>query len=412
MSGYFLVRLGKVDDAVAVLQECVGRDAAAGRTALVEFDQAALGFALLAKDRDNEAWAVLNEAVRSMRRAHRRIFLPLAAVCLAEAEFRRGDADAAHEMADVAYSTAEAMGSFASIVPVTGTFPDLSTREDAHDPAGSMRWRRLVVAPSARPPKRAAGEGLTHLGLQPFGPDRDIYVNGEPQHVGRMKLVELLAYLVIHPEGTDRGRLQQSLFPDATMRNGGNHFRQVSFKFRQVTGLSLDRRDGNLVVLPADTVVAAADVRLEELLRTASWGPAEERVTLLRSALTLVPGPYLLGSNLAWAEERRNHLDIVQEEARLELVQLLLELAEPEQAREECETLLVLNPYSDPGYRLLVQIERTVGSESSVLAAFRRAVQALEELGLSPGYARKLMNAQPVSPRRRVHQAASHRRPD
>jgi LuxR family transcriptional regulator, maltose regulon positive regulatory protein len=411
MSGYFLVRLGKIDEAIVVLQECVARDAAAGRTALVEFGQAALGFALLAHDRDGEAWGVLNEAVRSMVRAHRRLFLPLAAVCLAEAEFRRGNADAAHEMAEVAYRTAEAMGSFASIVPVTGTFPDLSTREDAHDPAGSMRWRRLVVSPSARPPKRAGGDGPTQLGLQPFGPDRDIYVNGEPRHVGRMKLVELLAYLVIHPDGTDRGRLQQALFPDATMRNGGNHFRQVSFKFRQVTGLSLDRRDGNLIGLPSDTVVDAADVRLEELLRTASWGPAEERVTLLRSALTLVPGPYLLGSNLAWAEERRNHLDIVQEEARLELVQLLLELGEPGQAREECETLLVLNPYSDPGYRLLVQIERTVGSESSVLAAYRRAVHALEELGLSPGYARKLMNAQPGSPRRPVQQSQPHRQP-
>jgi DNA-binding SARP family transcriptional activator len=191
------------------------------------------------------------------------------------------------------------------------------------------------------------------------------------------------------------------------LRNGGNHFRQISFKFRQLTGLSLDRRDGNLIGLPVGTVVEAADVRFEELLRTASWGTPEERVTRLRAALSLVTGPYLGGSNLAWAEERRSHLDVVQEEARLELVRLLLDLGRPEEARSECETLLTLNRYSDPGYRLLVQIERTVGSESSVLAAYRRAVSALEELGLAPGYARKLMNAQPVSPRRPVRELMS-----
>jgi hypothetical protein len=51
----------------------------------------------------------------------------------------------------------------------------------------------------------------------------------------------------------------------------------------------------------------------------------------------------------------------------------------------------VANRYSDPGYRLLVQIEQIIGSESSVLAAYRRAVVALEELGLSPGDARHLL---------------------
>jgi LuxR family maltose regulon positive regulatory protein len=398
LSGYFLARLGRYEDAVGVLTECLSRDAAAGRTAMVEFDQAALGYALLMQNHDDEAWGVLNEAVRSMTRAQRRLNLPLAAASLAEAEFRRGDLEASHRAADLAYHTAAVMGSFATLIPIVRSFPELPAREDAHDSAATMRWRRLVVSPSARPPKRKLADGAIHLGLQPFGPDRDIFVNGEPQHIGRMKIVELLAYLVIHPDGTERGRLQQALFPEASLRNAGNHFRQISFKFRQLTGLSLDRRDGNRIGLPVGTVVDAADVQFEGLLRTASWGPPAERVELLRSALALVRGPYLGGSNLAWAEERRNHLDVVQEEARLELVQLLLDLGQPQVARTECEALLTLNRYSDPGYRLLVRIERTIGSESSVLAAYRRAVSALQELGLTPGYARKLMNGEPPAP--------------
>jgi DNA-binding SARP family transcriptional activator len=294
------------------------------------------------------------------------------------------------------------MGSFATVSPALTAFPDLLIREDTRDQAGGLRWRRMVVAPSARPPRTPVVEADVRLGLQPFGPGRDISVNGVPRNIGRMKIVELLAYLALHPDGTERGRLQQVLFPEATLRNGGNHFRQISFKFRQITGLSLDRRDGNHIGLPAGTVVDAADVRFEELLRTVSWGTPADRVTLLRAALDLVPGAYLGGSNLAWAEERRAHLDVVQEEARLELVRVLLEMGEPEAARTECRALLALNHYSDPGYRLLVQIERTIGSESSVFAAYREAVTALEELGLAPGAARELMKAEPPSPRRRT----------
>jgi hypothetical protein len=71
-----------------------------------------------------------------------------------------------------------------------------------------------------------------------------------------------------------------------------------------------------------------------------TWVTGEDRVLRLRSTLDLVEGPYLGGSNLDWAEERRIHLDAVQEEGRLELVRLLLELGRPEEARTECDALL------------------------------------------------------------------------
>jgi LuxR family transcriptional regulator, maltose regulon positive regulatory protein len=399
MSGYILLRLGRREDAIAALQDGIERTARSGQAALLEWGQAYLGLALLDGGQPEAARPLLNECVHSMNKAHRRLFLPSAAAYLSEAEARCGDLDAAHAAADLAYHTAAMMGTFSALLPALREFPGIAKREDARDPA-RMRWRRLVIAPSARPPRQAAAVGSVRLGLQPFGPDRDIWVNGVPQKIGRIKVIELMALLVLHPDGIDRARLHSALFPDATLRNGGNHFRQIAFKFRQITGLSLDRRDGSMVGLPADTIVDAADVRFEELLRTASWVTDKERVLRLRSALDLVHGPYLSGSNLDWAEERRNHLEVVQEEARLELVRLLVELGQPQAAREECEKLLAVNRYSDPGYRLLVQIERIAGSESSALAAYRRAVVALEELGLEPGDARRLLEARPPTARR------------
>jgi tetratricopeptide (TPR) repeat protein len=410
VSGYILLSLNRREDAIAALQDGVERTARSGQSALLEWGQAFLGLALLDGGEPDAARPLLNECVHSMNKAHRRLFLPFAAACLSEAEARCGDVEAAHAAADLAYHTAALMGTFSALLPALRSFPGIAKREDARDP-GKMRWRRLVIAPSARPPRRVAAVGGFQLGLQPFGPDRDIWVNGVAQKIGRIKIIELMALLVLHPDGIDRGRLHSALFPEANLRNGGNHFRQIAFKFRQITGLSLDRRDGNVVGLPADTIVDAADVRFEELLRTASWVTDSERVLRLRAALDLVHGPYLGGSNLDWAEERRNHLEVVQEEARLELVRLLVELGQPQVARQECEKLLAINRYSDPGYRLLVQIERMAGSESSTLAAYRRAVVALEELGLEPGDTRRLLEARPAASRRPAAPAQPARSP-
>jgi DNA-binding SARP family transcriptional activator len=61
--------------------------------------------------------------------------------------------------------------------------------------------------------------------------------------------------------------------------------------------------------------------------------------------------------------------------------------------------VLETNRYSDPSYRILIGIERKVGSESSVLAVYRRATEALTELGLRPGDARRLLQQEMPSPR-------------
>ncbi|MHC1563605.1 BTAD domain-containing putative transcriptional regulator [Actinomycetospora sp. C-140] len=388
-SGLVLLQLGRLEDATALLRQSVEQTTAAGHIALREWAQAFHGLALLKAGETETARSLLGASVRSMSGARRRLFLPLAAVCLAEAEARCGRLEAAREAADIAYQSSTTTGSFAGILTAVRALPDVLDREGGPEPG--LRWRRLLVSPSARPVADPVVGRQAHLVLQPFGTHRDIVVAGVAQNIGRLKIVELLAYLVLHPHGVDRGRLQSALFPDATLRNGGNHFRQVAFKFKQLTGLSLARGEQNTVGLPGDVVVEAADLRFESLVGSASSAVGPERIARLRAALDLVEGPYLASSNLIWVEERRNHLEIVQEEARLELVRLLIEAAELERARDECEALLALNRFSDPAYRLLAQIERRIGSESSVLATYRRAVASLEELGLEPGDARRLL---------------------
>jgi hypothetical protein len=44
--------------------------------------------------------------------------------------------------------------------------------------------------------------------------------------------------------------------------------------------------------------------------------------------------------------------------------------------------LLLINVYCDEAYRLLIEIERRIGTESSSRAVYRRGLLALRDLGL------------------------------
>jgi DNA-binding SARP family transcriptional activator len=395
-TGYLTVVSDQPEAAIELLQPLLEEMSRTGQAAYAEWAQCFLGLAYLRTRRDDEARLILHKAVASMTRSHRRLLLPLAATALSEAEARIADDDAAHKAASVALEAATMTGNHSFLVQAVHLFPDVRRRETARDPEGS-HWRRLVVSPSVRPVNEVRARDCTGgiLRIQPFGRDRDLYVDGVAAHIGRIKILELVAAIALHPHGIPRPQLQQQLFPEADNRNGGNHFRQIAHKLRHGTGVILERRN-DLVLFPSSRVLIADDITSERLLAAANSSPDEERLEKLQSALRLATGPYLEGSMLSWVEERRFYLAVVYEEARLGLAALYLELGRPQAAREECEAVLAGNRYSDPAYRMLVEIERRVGSESSALAVYRRAVDALRELGLHPGDARRLMNETPV----------------
>jgi LuxR family maltose regulon positive regulatory protein len=391
----FLGYLHLLDDGpeagIARLEPVLEELSRTGQAAYAEMAQCFLGLAYLRVGRVQEARLILGESVASMARSQRRLLLPMAAAGLSEAQALLGHAEAAGESAELAYHAATLTCTFAGLVQAVRLFPGVQRRQLAASP-DDTRWRRLVVTPSVRrrpaaPPPQATSGTLV---LQPFGRDRDLITDGEPARIGRLKILELVACLALHPKGIGRFDLQRRLFPEADQRSGGNHFRQVTHKLRHTTNVDLERK-GNLIQLPARIAFTANDIESEQILATASGLAGHERRERLETGLALVHGPYLEGSQLPWVEERRNYLDLIYEEARLELAALYLELGEPEAARDMCEAVLETNRYSDPSYRILVGIERKVGSESSVLAAYRRATEALTELGLQPGDARRLL---------------------
>lgn len=393
-AAYVLLVTGDIERARELLLSLVEVLADRRQMAYLEWAQCMLGVANLRSGRIAEAALLLREALASMQRSQRRLFLPLAAIALAEAQYLEGDLSGSHESAELAYEVAKSTGNLAVLNWALHLFDDVRRREMNKDPQDS-RWRRVFAAPSARPTRAVIDSSdddtSSVLCLQPFGRKHDLLIDGVPQNIGRIKLLELVACVARNPGGIDRYLIQEMLFPEVSQRSGANYFRQVVHRFKQQTGVTLNR-SGNLLSFPSDVRVVTMDEECESLLASASGLTDEGRIERLTAGLRLITGAYLEGSTLGWAEERRNHLQVVQEEARLELANLQFKFGNPSAARELCEEVLASNPYSDPAYRILVAIERKHGSETSLVVTYNRARKALAELGLRPGDARRLLD--------------------
>ncbi|MFH5824656.1 BTAD domain-containing putative transcriptional regulator [Georgenia sp. AZ-5] len=390
--GYFLLLDAGPQRAIDWLEPLVDTLTAAGQRAYSEWARCFLGAALLAAGRDDEALTHLEECTASMVRSGRRLMLPMAALALSEARFRAGDAPGAAEAADNAYDEALAVGSLEVLTHALRQLPQVLRRQVRTDGQGS-RWSRLVATPSTgrtrTEPSRDVEEAQRSLILRPFG-DPSLWVDGSRVAAGRFKVLELVLLLVHNPRGLTRAEIVNSIFPDTDARRAGNYYRQVVHHFSRSTGLALVKTGESITFAPG-VEAGSLDQDFERLVDNSNklWG--EGRAARLESALALYCGRFMVDSDLAWVTELRQRLELIREEALLELASIYLEGNRVDTARQLCEDVLAPNPYSDAAYRLLFTIERVVGSEASMTFVHRRASKALGELGLVPGEVRRIL---------------------
>jgi LuxR family maltose regulon positive regulatory protein len=381
-----LLELGRVDEATTVLEESVARSRRAGLTAYVEWGQTFLGLALLARDRPADAARELQEAFDGMLAAERRLMLPLTGLYLSEAMAQIGEPDSACRAADVAFSEAEKSSSQFVLGQGLRHVPAVLDRSISDDPRS--RWRSLLLACPAEAGDSAivvtdAAPRRVFVEIQTFGDAPDILVDGRPVGARRIKLLELATLLALHPRGLARESVQRRLFPDADPRRGGNYFRQVVHKLRQLTGVGLARTADGLVRWPDDVHVETTDLRLEQLVARARREPPPERLRSFMAALQLMSGPFLRDSDLEWAESRRIELDVLRSELGLESADLALALGDHDLARTLASEVIASDPYVEPAYRVLMSAE-AFGSPTTALATYQRLCSALEKLGAEP----------------------------
>lgn len=384
--GALQLALGRVDDARMTLADAISRSAASGNRCYAEWGQTFQGLAYLRIDRPEDAARVLRTATEAMRRAGRTLMLPFAATYLSEAEARLGNAEAASAAVELAYDVANAAGCLFVLKNALGDVPGVLRRQIENDQGGT-RWRRLVghQPPEARKRQPSApSERVIVVDIHTHGPVLDLIVDGVPRCSRRTKVLELAAYLALHPEGVDRHRLQERLFPDADPRRGGNYFRQVVHKLRQATGVNLARTAQGHVRWADGLYVDSTDLRFERMIREAYGLRGEERLDRIESTLALVEGPYLPDSDLEWAEERRHELEVMIVNAAVDAAEEALALGMLDRAKKAASFAINRDPFCESAYRVRMRVEGALGSPHAVLAEFQRLTSALAELGVEP----------------------------
>lgn len=381
-----LIELGSLEGARATLERSRQQSLAHGLAAYVEWAETFLGLVELAESRPFEARQVLDRTVASMRAADRRLLLPLALAYLSEALALVGETEGAATTAEEAFDEAARMRSQFALQRALSHVPGVLNRQIERNP--HSRWRELLHAQADEKVRTTAVvqavEGRhTFVEVRTFGDDPDIIVDGRPVGLRRIKVLELATLLTLHPHGIDRAELQARLFPDADQKRGGNYFRQVVHKLRQVTGIGLLRGGDGLVRWAERVHVETTDTRIESLVAQAGEQSGTDRLETLCTALSLFTGSFLPDSDLEWAEARRAEFDIKRSALALDAANLALELGFSGRARDISTDAIAADPFLEQAYRVLMIAESRLGSQN-VLAVYQRLVAALDQLGVHP----------------------------
>lgn len=203
----------------------------------------------------------------------------------------------------------------------------------------------------------------------------------------------LLAYLAFHPGPVPREHLAALLWPDAPAAQARTRLRRLAYTLEDVAGGRLLAADADhLALLPA--AVETDALRFARFARRAVAAEAladdalaEARHWIARARRPLLDG-VAFGADafddwLKAAAIEHEHLV-----ARLleRVIDALARRGEFAAALELAESLIALDPWSEHGYVLLMQLHAMQGHGAGVEAAYARCADALRaEFGIRPG---------------------------
>lgn len=209
-----------------------------------------------------------------------------------------------------------------------------------------------------------------------------VYRAGErPRDWGRARARDLLALLIIHPQGIQRQSAQEALFPDAEPGIGERNFRVTLHALSQVleegaaSGTFLERGEWLRLRPSPDLVVDYWQVLEVLALPVGTPGRLE--------ALTKWPTA-LADSDLPEVQQAAEHYAAALPEALASEAEAALSLGRLAQALAAAEACLNLDPAHEPATRTLMRLHVQRGHPASAHRAFAALETALEGLGLSP----------------------------
>jgi DNA-binding SARP family transcriptional activator/nucleoid-associated protein YgaU len=223
-----------------------------------------------------------------------------------------------------------------------------------------------------------------------LGPLR-ITARGQEIRGGLRKARELLAFLVVHPDGVSGEAISEALWPGSAPGRSASQRNLALRKLRDMLRAAAGLTEPMLVTLTAEryrldpafitTDVAGFQAALEAA-RDAADDPA--RLAACQDAAALYRGPLADGAGYDWAEPyaeaaRRRALDAWTRIAEL------LEPGDPDQALAALEIALGHDPFNEYLYQRIMRLQAAAGRPDAVRRTLRLLEKRLTEIGVTPG---------------------------
>lgn len=378
------------DRALQVLQQLDRHPCARTYVFVTEQADTWRGMALMLTGNHHAARVHLRNAVSTMRSGDRILELPTAAVFLSEAEWQTGEESAADAAADVALEAAVRQGSNHMLLQALSDFPEVVARRMDAEPETTSPWHELARALIAQG-HTTAFDVPTVVELREFG---QLSVTGPGiTHQPRLKKVyELLAWLAAkRGQAGERSELLDGLFEGRGDESTRAYLRQLLHQARAaLPELEIDPRT---VRLGDGALIRSESACFEAALAEATRLQGEARLRQTQEALrSYDAGPYLPGIQSAWSEARREHLQLLAQNARMECAEMAFRHGRFKEAAEFTAAVLDEDPLRETAWRLKMRLAGALGDNDAVLSSFRNCHAELAKLGLDvSGETRRLV---------------------
>jgi DNA-binding SARP family transcriptional activator len=380
--GKMLVRLGRLGEAVALLETTSAWCSVRGLPCFGEWAETWLAAALLARGEEpGRATALLEGALAGMREAGRSLERAAALAFLAEARWRAGDAAGHHAAADDARAAAQESGTLAPLLGALREVPDVPRRRLAAGGPDAAAWSALAAPDDPAPAEPLA---RVRLVLGTLGRPRAV-VDGDEREIAPLRALEVAASVArAGAEGLSRAALAQQVMDDSA--DAANYLRQVIHRLRRLApeGVELVSDNGRVRWSPHGAVVTEDQLLTQALARARrETGPARREA--LAEALELADrGPLVLCVHTAGAARLRDDLSAAVAEARLEYAELLLAEGRPAESLELARASVGEEPLREDGWRLLMRATAAARGASAAVPVYAECARALEVIGLRP----------------------------
>jgi DNA-binding SARP family transcriptional activator len=240
--------------------------------------------------------------------------------------------------------------------------------------------------------------GEIPIQVQLLGPYR-IDAAGEEIRSGlRAKARELLAFYLLHPEGTTLDTATEALWPEADPGRGSEWFwtalGNLRSLLRSTTGikeLKVIEREGD--IYRVEPIFDVDLWRLQQVLAEASTngdragndvGGDELWAECLQRAAELYSGELLEGADWAWARVPREDLRRRAVDVLVSLSATRLVTGDIRGALDVLQRAVDVDPYAEQLYRRIMRLHAKLSRPDAVTATFRRLSTRLAEIGFEP----------------------------